>query len=452
MSNWIENAVFYHIYPLGFCGAPVKNDFQSEPVERLLKILDWIDHFKSMGINALYLGPVFESAEHGYDTVNYFEVDRRLGTNETLKRVVKELHNNGIKVVLDAVFNHTGREFFAFKNLQHYGESSIYKEWFYGLDFNKRSPLNDPFDYHTWDGHYNLVKFNLNNPDTSEHLFEAVKMWVGEFNIDGLRLDAAADLTEGFMQNLSTLTKELKKNFWLMGEVVHGDYNIWANKNTLQSTTNYECYKGLYSSFNDTNMHEIAYALKRQSGSGGVYKNIRLYNFLDNHDVDRIASSLHNRTHLFPLHILLFTMPGIPSIYYGSEWGITGHKGGYNDMALRPSLDLDSMYRENSDDLKSVITRLSDIRKTNNQLKKGSYIELKVGPQILIFMREAGGEKTIVYINSSNKEIEINHHIPAEDCELYDVLNNYNIFKCQNGDVNVKIPANWGRILVVRTL
>ncbi|RKX83293.1 MAG: alpha-amylase, partial [Spirochaetes bacterium] len=356
MSNWIENAVFYHIYPLGFCGAPVKNDFQSEPVERLLKILDWIDHFKSMGINALYLGPVFESAEHGYDTVNYFTVDRRLGTNETLKRVVMELHNNGIKVVLDAVFNHTGRDFFAFKNLQHYGESSIYKEWFYGLDFNNRSPLNDPFDYHTWDGHYNLVKFNLNNPDTSEHLFEAVKMWVGEFNIDGLRLDAAADLTEGFMQNLSTLTKELKKNFWLMGEVVHGDYNIWANKNTLQSTTNYECYKGLYSSFNDTNMHEIAYALKRQSGSGGVYKNIRLYNFLDNHDVDRIASSLHNRTHLFPLHILLFTMPGIPSIYYGSEWGITGHKGGYNDMALRPSLDLDSMYKENSDDLKSVIT------------------------------------------------------------------------------------------------
>ena len=230
MNNWIKNAVFYHIYPLGFCDAPVKNNNQNEPVERLFKILNWIDHFKSMGINALYLGPVFESAEHGYDTVNYFEVDRRLGTNETLQRVVQELHKNGIKVILDAVFNHTGREFFAFKDLQQNGKSSIYKEWFYGLDFNNTSPLNDPFDYHTWDGHYNLVKFNLDNHDTSEHLYEAVKMWIVDFDIDGLRLDAAADITENFMQNLSILTKNLKNDFWLMGEVVHGDYNIWANK------------------------------------------------------------------------------------------------------------------------------------------------------------------------------------------------------------------------------
>ncbi|MEA1912028.1 MAG: alpha-amylase family glycosyl hydrolase [Spirochaetota bacterium] len=449
MNNWIDSAVFYHIYPLGFCGAPGKNDFQSEPVERLLKILDWIDHFKSLGINALYLGPVFESAEHGYDTVNYFEVDRRLGTNETLKRVVKELHNNGIKVILDAVFNHTGREFFAFKDLQINGESSKYREWFYGLDFTNRSPLGDPFDYQTWDGHYNLVKFNLTNTDTTEHLFEAVKMWVSEFAIDGLRLDAAADLTDNFMQNLSTLTKGLKKDFWLMGEVVHGNYNIWANEKTLQSVTNYECYKGLYSSYNDANMHEIAFALKRQSGTGGIYENIRLYNFLDNHDVDRIASTLHNKTHLFPLHILLFTMPGIPSIYYGSEWGIKGQKGGYNDMDLRPSLDLDTMNRENNDDLKNAISRLSHMRKSNFALKNGSYEELIVEPMSLVFMREANGEKTIVYLNSSDAEQEINHNIPLGNCELYDILNN-DLFKCESGNINIKIPANWGRVLILK--
>lgn len=442
MKNWIDNAVFYHIYPLGFCGAPTKNNFQAAPIERLYKVLDWIEHFKTLGINAIYLGPVFESVEHGYDTVDYFEVDRRLGTNETLKNVIHELHKNGIKVILDGVFNHVGREFFAFKDLQQHGKFSMFKNWFDGIDFSEKSPYGDHFNYNSWDGHYNLVKLNLAYSYVREHLFDAVKMWINEFDIDGLRLDAADVLSAGFMRELSQVTKSIKSDFWLMGEVVHGDYNQWANSEMLDSTTNYECYKGLYSSCNDKNMFEIAYALKRQSGSGGIYKNLKLYNFVDNHDVNRITTSLEKRVHMFPLHILLFTMPGIPSIYYGSEWGILGEKGGYNDFHVRPNLDVDFMNHEFGQDLSDVIFRLSKIRKDEIGLQHGDYAELHLESEFFVFSREYEQRKIVVLINISEEE-KCFHFDDSATC--VDLLNNGDQFGNQ-----ISVPANWGRILKVK--
>ncbi|MFH1212755.1 MAG: alpha-amylase family glycosyl hydrolase [Candidatus Neomarinimicrobiota bacterium] len=444
-NKWIDHATFYHIYPLGFCGAPPKNDNNSPPVERLFKVLSWIDHFKKLGINALYLGPVFESVEHGYDPTNYFEVDRRLGTNSTLKNVISELHKNDIRVILDGVFNHVGRDFFAFRDLQQHRTNSMFTEWFTGLDFSKYSPMGDPFTYATWDGHYNLVKLNLNYPYVESHLFNAVKMWIDEFNIDGLRLDAADNLSPGFIRRLSSFTRNLKPDFWLMGEVVHGDYKEWANPESLDSTTNYECYKSLYSSFNDKNMFEIAYALNRQNGDHGLYQHLKLYNFLDNHDVDRIATSLKDIRHLYPLHILLFTMPGIPSIYYGSEWGITGKKGGHNDLQLRPSLELDSMYREFDDTLIRTIQKLSNIRKYNDALKNGNYKEIKVEPEFLAFSRQTPDQKVVVLINGSDRE----KHFKIQANSATDLLNENQFYRAENGSIRLKIYPNWGMILKV---
>ncbi|MBN2281639.1 MAG: alpha-amylase [Candidatus Marinimicrobia bacterium] len=441
MNNWIDKAIFYHIYPLGFCGAPSKNNFQSKPIERLYKVTDWIGHMKKLSINALYLGPVFESVEHGYDTVDYFQVDRRLGTNETLKSVIRELHENGIKIVLDGVFNHVGREFFAFKDLQQYREKSMFANWFAGLDFSGNNPFNDGFDYETWDGHYNLVKLNLKYFYVREYLLNAVKMWIEELDIDGLRLDAADVLDFDFMRELSTFTKSMKPDFWLMGEVVHGDYNRWANPEMLDSVTNYECYKGLYSSCNDRNMFEIAYALKRQSGVSGIYENLKLYNFLDNHDVNRIATSLANSAHQFPLQILLFSMPGIPSIYYGSEWGIEGKKGGYNDLHVRPNTDLEFLHRENGGSLVDIISRLAGIRKESEALNFGDYQEICVESEFLAFSRQYNGKKIIVMINISEqgRQFHLNH-----SGNFVDVLN---INERVRNDFLV--PANWGRILEV---
>ena len=340
MNYWFENARFYHIYPLGLCECPQNNDFLLSPNPRLEKLHAWLDHIQELGQNALYLGPVFESTTHGYDTADYFQVDRRLGTNETLASLSEDIHSRGMHLVLDGVFNHVGRDFWAFKDLQIHGENSKYRHWFSNLRFNEKSPYNDPFSYDCWNGNFNLVKLDLENQDVKDHLFSAVSMWIRDFKIDGLRLDTADCLSFTFMRDLSALCKSIRPDFWLMGEVIHGDYRQWTNAEMLDSVTNYEVYKGLYSSHNESNYFEIAYSLNRQFGEGGIYKGLNLYTFADNHDVNRVASELMDQNHLVPLYTLLFTIPGIPSIYYGSEWGIIGIREKGSDQGLRPAIQL----------------------------------------------------------------------------------------------------------------
>ena len=279
MSYWVNESVFYHIYPIGFCGAPRVND--GETVCRLDKVIDWIPHLKSMSVNAIYFGPVFKSTVHGYDTDDYRVIDNRLGTNESFKHICDELHKNGIKVVLDGVFNHVGRNFWAFKDVCEKGNSSQYCGWFQNLNFGGKSPYGDSFSYEGWHGYYDLVKLNLKNPDVKNYLLDSVGMWMDEFKIDGLRLDAADCVDPDFFKALRHYTKSKDSNFWLMGEIIHGDYNRWANPEMLDSVTNYECYKGIYSSHNDKNYFEIAHSLNRQFANGGIYRSIYTYNFVD---------------------------------------------------------------------------------------------------------------------------------------------------------------------------
>lgn len=443
MNNPYEK-IFYHIYPLGLCGAPEKNSECGEPVERLNIIYDWIGHLKNMGVNALYLGPLFESAEHGYDTVNYFAVDRRLGRNDTLKNLIKKLHENDIEVILDGVFNHVGRDFFAFRDLNYFGRSSRYIDWFGGVDFSRRSPYNDEFTYGTWAGHYNLVKLNHSNDEVTSHLIGAAEYWIDEFGIDGIRLDAADSLDFRFMEKLSRAVKAKKPGFWLMGEVVHGDYSRWVNEAKIDSTTNYECYKGLYSSHNDKNYFEIAYSLKRQFSASGIYKNIALYNFADNHDVERVASVIKDKRCLYPLYVILFTMPGIPSVYYGSEWELEGRKAGGNDRPLRPFIEISEAERFMKKNMEGHISNLACIRRRYKALQCGTYEELFVKSEQFGFLREFDGEKIAVLLNSSSEEACIrNLNIP--DGKYLDILNGGEIDISENG--HISIYPYWARIL-----
>ena len=311
--SWAQDAVFYHIYPLGFCGAPEYNDF-ANPVPRLDKLYDWIPHLKALGITAVYFGPVFQSTRHGYDTADYYRVDSRLGDNDSFAKLCDALHQNGIRVVLDGVFNHVGRDFWAFQDVQKNGQSSPYCGWFHNLNFGGPSPMGDPFWYDAWQGHYELVKLNLRHPDVVRHLLDAVGMWMDRFHIDGLRLDAADCVDFDFFRALKGYVRERNPDFWLMGEIIHGDYARWANPELLDSVTNYECWKGLWSAHNTKNYFEIAHSLQRQFGPGGIYKNLALYSFADNHDVNRLASQLTNRRHLENVYTILYTMPGIPSV------------------------------------------------------------------------------------------------------------------------------------------
>ncbi len=450
MTHWSQDSIFYHIYPLGFCGAPLIRDFSSSPVPRLEKIMVWLDHIQGLGANALYLGPVFESSAHGYDTADYFWVDRRLGNNETLAGLSRELHRRGMRLVLDGVFNHVGREFWAFRDLCQNGINSPFSSWFSGVNFQQTSPFGDPFSYTGWNGHYELVRLNQENPAVKEHLFQAVDAWVRDFEIDGLRLDAADCLEPGFIRDLAAHCHNLRQDFWLVGEVIHGDYRGWVNSTMLDSATNYECYKGLYSSHVDANYFEIAYALNRQFGPDGIYSGLPLYNFVDNHDVDRVASRLNTPAHLYPLYVLLLTIPGIPSLYYGSEWGIAGRRTPSSDCALRPSLDLEESARQTSHpDLAGMIARLAWIRRENPALRLGDYHQLHVEHQQMAFFRQHRQDAAVVAVNADICTVEFDLNVPLPDGEtLVDVLNQGDQFTVQGGKICFSIRPCWGRVLV----
>ena len=392
---WAYESVFYQIYPLGFCGAPFEND--GEENSRILKVMDWIPHIKKLGANAVYFSPVFESDTHGYNTRDYKKIDCRLGTNEDFARVCEEMHTAGIRVVLDGVFNHVGRGFWAFQDVLQNRENSRYRDWFH-IDFGGNSGYNDGLWYEGWEGNYDLVKINLHNEEVVQHIFDAVKFWVETFDIDGLRLDVAYCLDQGFLKRLRQFTSSLKEEFYLVGETLHGDYKQWMNDEMCHSVTNYECYKGLHSSFNSMNMFEICHSLARQFGPEDwtLYKGRHLLSFVDNHDVSRIASILSNEKHLPLIYAMCFGMPGIPCVYYGSEWGAKGDKS-EGDPALRVSFDQPEFGR-----LAEWIARLSEAKKGSRALNYGSFRNIVLTNHQCIFERACEEERVLVAINASD--------------------------------------------------
>lgn len=449
VSHWANDAIFYHIYPLGFCGAPKQNDFSSQPVNRLDKVSQWLPHIQSLGVTAVYLGPVFESSAHGYDTADYYTVDRRLGDNGSLARLSSELHQKGIRLILDGVFNHVGRDFWAFRDVQKSGENSPYRDWFAGLRFDAKSPYGDAFTYEPWNGHYDLVKLNLKNADVRDHIFEAIRTWKEQFDIDGLRLDVADCLDLDFLKALRTFCRSLRPDFWLMGEVIHGDYRKWVNDRTLDSVTNYECYKGLYSSLADKNYFEMAWSLNRQFGPEGMYAGMPLYNFADNHDVERVASSLKDSAQLASLYLLLFSMPGVPSIYYGSEWGVKGTRTVNDDSVLRPDLDLVEMEKNPPrPELAGIIARLAETRMSLPALRYGDYSQLHVAHEQLAFSRTIERESVIVMLNASGSPARLELPVDKNVTAAVDVLNQDERIPVQNGRLIIEsLNPYWGRIL-----
>ena len=227
---------------------------------------------------------------------------------------------------------------------------------------------------------------------------QAVREWVTQYHIDGLRLDVAYCLDPDFLRTLRRFANE-QGDFWLLGETLHGDYNRWMNDRACHAVTNYECYKGLYSSFNSANMHEIAYSLNRQFGSEQwcLYTGRHLLSFLDNHDVSRIATVLTDKAMLRPAYGLLFGMPGVPAVYYGSEWGLEGDKKN-GDATLRPAIE-----KPQENELTEWISALAKARAESPALRWGSYHNVMVQPRQLIFERRVDGERVLVAINAAGE-------------------------------------------------
>lgn len=393
---WAYESVFYQIYPLGFCGAPFEND--GVLTSRIKKVEDWIPHMKKLGIDAVYFSPVFESDNHGYNTRDYKKIDVRLGTNEDFKEVCSKLHENQIRVVLDGVFNHVGRGFYQFQDVIKNRENSPYLNWFH-INLSGNSNYNDGLWYEGWEGNFDLVKLNLQNEEVINHILDAVKYWIDEFDIDGLRLDVAYCLDENFVRRLRSFTDGQKQDFFLLGEMLHGDYNRLMNDTMLHSATNYECYKGLHSSFNSLNMFEVVHSLLRQFGPENwtLYRGKHLLSFVDNHDVSRIASILSNEKHLPLIYAMCFGMPGIPCVYYGSEWGTKADKS-QGDPALRASFS-----EPEFNELSEWISKLAEAKKHSQALNYGEFRSVVLTNRQCIFERKAEGERVLVAINADSE-------------------------------------------------
>jgi cyclomaltodextrinase / maltogenic alpha-amylase / neopullulanase len=449
--HWAADAVFYHLFPLGCLGAPERNPLSGPPTYRLANLRPWVDWIEDLGANAVLLGPVFESSKHGYDVADYFHVDRRLGDGARLAAFCDLLHDRGIRIVLDAVFHHTGRDFRAFRDLRERCAESPYRDWYF-TDFSRQSPYGDPFHYKGWAGHYDLAKLNLANPEVRNHLLSAVTSWIDRFKIDGLRLDAADSLDLNFQRLLSDHCRAIKPDFWLMGEVVHGDYRKWIDEGGLDSTTNYEAYKGLWSSHNDRNYFEIAYSLNRQFGTDGIYRGLSLYSFADNHDVTRVASILRDPAHLYALYTLLLTMPGVPSIYYGSEVGAQGRKTSGTDAPLRPALECPTMLQSGRHrDLMPTIKKLIALRHQHSALRHGDYSQLHVASEQFAFMRHDSSETMVVAVNAWDRCVELPLRLPdMGGAQLVDELNHHERFAIQAGKCTLRLHPRWASILSLR--
>ena len=430
--KWYDKAVFYHIYPLGLCGCKKENNGEKE--QHFDKLTQWSDHAAELGFTAIYIGPLFESEGHGYETRDYKQVDCRLGTNDDFKKYVAHCHEKGMHIIVDGVFNHVGRTFPAFQDLLKNRENSAYKDWFCNVNFGGNNEYNDGLSYENWGGYNLLVKLNQRNPEVKSYLFEAIKFWIDEFDIDGIRLDAADVLDFDFMRELRGFTSGLKEDFWLMGEVIHGDYSRWANGDMLDSVTNYE--------------HSVKRLL-------GICGDTRLYTFVDNHDVERIYSKVNNKEHLYNIYILLYTLYGIPSVYYGSEFAIEGKKENGSDWNLRPCLELDDFkgaYENN--EITALCAKLGKLKKDYEVLSAGKYEELLLTNRQFAYSRSIDKKTVIVALNNDDNEAVLTINPRTECMGAKIILDGSNKAKneeveakAENGNIIVKLPANYGTII-----
>ncbi|MHA1789531.1 MAG: alpha-amylase family glycosyl hydrolase, partial [Candidatus Helarchaeota archaeon] len=393
--------IIYHIYPIGFFGAPKFGKDEDKITNRLAGIRDYYNYFIDLGINVVQFGPLFESVSHGYDTIDYMKIDHRLGTNELFKMLVNELHKIGIKVIIDGVFNHVSREFDSFKDIIQYKEKSWRKHWHY-IDFSKNSPYNDGFDYQTWEGHYELVKLNLQEQDVKNYIFSVAKYWLKDIGVDGWRLDVAYQLNTRFLEEFRQVCKSIKPDCFLIGEMIHGPYTKWIGPKLLDAGTGYQVYKSIWSSFNSNNMHELKAVLERSFHKDwGLFKDTVLVNFLGNHDTTRIRSILRDDRFIYPAFIFLLTSNGIPKIYYGDEIGMKGIKREHTDDELRrPMIKMGQPIPDNGAEILNHVKNLIQIRKSNHALIYGNITPIYAEPNYFAYIRRSSQQTILIIINN----------------------------------------------------
>jgi glycosidase len=382
VTHWTEHAIFWHVYPLGFTGAPTEAD-GGDPVPRLRRLGGWLDYVIGLGANGLLLGPVFASESHGYDTVDHFRVDPRLGTEDDLRWLIDEAHRRGIRVVLDGVFNHVARSFPRV------------------ADWQRRGDDGRPA---TFEGHDRLVALDHGNPEVADHVTAVMTHWL-ERGVDGWRLDAAYAVPTEFWRTVSDRVHAAYPDAWLVGEVIHGDYVRFVTDGGLDSVTQYELWKAVWSGLADANFYELAHALERHTELLGVFVP---QTFLGNHDVTRIASQLPDPRHLPHAVAVLLTVAGVPSIYAGDEQGFTGVKEHreHGDDAVRPEFPDDpAELSALGAGVLGVYQELVALRRRHPWLVRATTSVEHLDNRQLVYRSTSDGQSLLVALNLDDAEL-----------------------------------------------
>ncbi|GAB3281428.1 alpha-amylase family protein [Kineosporia babensis] len=329
MSAWPDHVIWWHLHPISFTGAPAS---AGPAGHRLGRIGTWLDYVIELGANGLALGPVFASGTHGYDTVDHFRIDPRLGDEDDFATLVAACRERGVRVLLDGVFNHVGRDFPHFVDVLEHGGDSAYADWFH-LDLGA-TDRPDGFGYRDFEGHSGLVALNHENPAVQQYTAEVMRYWL-ERGADGWRLDAAYAVPSAFWHSVLEQVRPQYPDAWFVGEVIHGDYPALVKAGSLDSVTQYELWKSIWSSLNDGNFFELAWTLDRHNDFSEHFLPLT---FVGNHDVTRLASQLSEPRHLGHALAVLFTVAGVPSIYAGDEHAFQGvkYERADGDAEIRP--------------------------------------------------------------------------------------------------------------------
>jgi len=446
---WARRAVFYHINPFGFLGAPPKNDL-SGPVEpRLADLRAWYDHITGLGIDAICLGPVFQSLSGGRDVVDYLTVDRRLGDVDLLKQIVSELHERGVRVILDGGFHHTSRTFFAFRDLCHHKRDSRYAEW-YLVDWSADGGHHDGFSYACGEENEELPRLNLDNADVRRHIFDAARYWLGEVGVDGWRLASAYDISPGFWWEFRRVCKTTRPDCFLLGELMHGDYRAHVAPDLLDSGTNYEGSVAVARSLVERSYCELQAVSERAWHSEwGVYKDLVLINSLGSGDTPRILAQVKEAAHVYPALIYLMTAPGIPCLYYGDEVGLRG-----DPHAPMPAPDSEWPDRERG--LYDMMRRLIAIRKNHPALMFGDFSALAADDPAFAYLRRLDAHCAVIILNAGDRPAGLDLFVGEagipDGAVFYDALDEgHPEFRVRSGMLYVdSIPSAFGQILVAR--
>jgi cyclomaltodextrinase / maltogenic alpha-amylase / neopullulanase len=392
-AAWIEHAIWWQVYPLGFVGA-FPADQPPDPGEhRLRRLVSWFDHAIELGASGIALGPVFASRTHGYDTTDHYRIDPRLGDEGDFDYVVSEAHRRGLRVLLDGVFNHVGVDFSRYREA---ANDDVSARWFRGR----------PGRFHTFEGHGELITLNHDNPEVIDYTADVMAHWL-ERGADGWRLDAAYAVPQQFWVAVLPKVRKLYPDAWFVGELIHGDYAAAVESAGFDSATQYELWKAIWSGINDGNFFELDWALQRHNEFLSSFAPLT---FIGNHDVTRIASQLENPDHLAQALVILLTIGGVPSVYAGDEYGYRGVKeerfGG--DDAVRPEFgsppaQLDAF----GDRIWELHRYLIGLRRRHPWLHAARTTALRLENRHYVYETRSGDDVLLVALNIADEPLRL---------------------------------------------